>query len=87
MSLLQHWPIVSFCHFPPLSPQLSEFASSQELALAHAKRGVTSQLAEAEARCTDLIDEMAQMNAELKRRGERAEAAREEAAAKARWGK
>ncbi len=55
--------------------------------MAHAKLGVTSQVAEAEARCTDLIDEMAQMNAELKRRGERAEAAREEAAAKARWGK
>ncbi len=33
-------------------------------------------------RCTDLIDEMAQMNAELKRRGERLAEAQEEVAGK-----
>ncbi len=61
---------------------MSEFASQQELNFALVKQGLTLQLSESENRCTDLIDELAQMNAELKRRGEKLAKVQEEVEAK-----
>ena len=61
---------------------LARFREEQELALAGVKQTLVRQIAEAESQNSDLIDEMNQMNVELKRRGEVIESLRSEEALK-----